>query len=81
MINQSDFEKDYSQLERLIWQEPQLKPPVRGKKPNFESEKEVKELVDTRQIFDVGHYDERVVWLLPRGFLLYRDITFNESSS
>ncbi|WP_262683329.1 SEFIR domain-containing protein [Paenibacillus baimaensis] len=81
MTKPDDFERDYVQLERLIWQEPQLKPPTRGTKPNFEVNTIEKGKQEQVPILDTDCEDERVVWLLPRGFLLYRDITFSSSSS
>ncbi|MDF2958610.1 MAG: protein-transrane prediction [Paenibacillus sp.] len=41
MINPQNFESDYKVLERLIWQEPELKPPARGERPNFSKNESV----------------------------------------
>jgi len=81
IIKPDDFEKSYKELERLIWQEPLLTPPVRGKKPDFNQETKVKdETIITELIFN--HDDEeRVIWLLPRGFLFLTSITYESSDS
>lgn len=78
MFDQEDFERDYAMLERLVWQEPKLKPPVRGEKPAF-NKAEV-EPCEVDQVIDESD-EERVIWLLPRGFLLYSEITFNKDDS
>lgn len=83
MTNPDNFENDYKELERLIWEEPQFKPPVRGPKPNFKDQ-EVTVTVDSRKkrpIIESNTNEERVVWLLPRGFLLFDNITFIPSES
>jgi len=81
MINPNNFEHDYSELERLIWEEPQLKPPVRGPKSNFQDKKVAVDSLKERPIIESNTSEERVVWLLPRGFLLLENITFNTSES
>ncbi|WP_337982745.1 SEFIR domain-containing protein [Lysinibacillus sp. C5.1] len=40
MIKEKEFDSNYRKLERLIWQVPLLKPPVRGKRPDFENNRE-----------------------------------------
>ncbi len=77
MINSGEFDSKYKELERLIWQEPLLKPPVRGSKPNFNLDETVKE----EGILFNKEDEERVIWLLPRGFLFFTDITFQTSNS
>jgi tetratricopeptide (TPR) repeat protein len=47
MTKEEEFESDYRQLERLIWQVPLLNPPVRGKKPDFETEGK-KQIISTK---------------------------------
>jgi len=79
MIMAEEFERDYKELERLIWQEPLLKPPVRGSKPDFGSSTQ-KQVVQQRPVFNDSN-EERVIWLLPRGFLLYTDITYESHDS
>lgn len=81
MLNAAQFERDYNQLVRLIWQEPQLKPPVRGSKPNFQDETVTTESPKEIVVVKTDTAEERVVWLLPRGFLIYEDITFNSGKS
>ncbi|MEK4337867.1 MULTISPECIES: SEFIR domain-containing protein [Bacillus] len=76
-----DLDKSYKELERLIWEEPLLTPPPRGKKPDFKEEKKEDDtLVPEEPIFNDSD-EERVIWLLPRGFLLYTDITFESHDS
>ncbi|MGH1040399.1 SEFIR domain-containing protein [Bacillus wiedmannii] len=72
--------ESYGDLERLIWEKPLLKPPVRGKKPNFDEAKTVESIVPEKLIFN-NDDEERVVWLLPRGFLLFTDITYRSYDS
>lgn len=80
-MGMGNFEKTYKKLERLIWEEPILTPPARGKKPDFNKEaKEAGIIIPEKTIFN--EYDEeRVVWLLPRGFLLFTDITYSSYNS
>jgi hypothetical protein len=76
-----NFDEAYKELERLIWQEPLLTPPARGKKPNFKQEKIE---VDTKKVEEPifnNYDDERAIWLLPRGFLLLTDITYESHDS
>ncbi|MFF0830185.1 SEFIR domain-containing protein [Brevibacillus sp. NPDC003359] len=81
MIKEEEFEPNYKQLERLIWQVPLLKPPVRGKKPDFESESETAITpIKTRPLLNKFD-EERVIWLLPRGFLHYTDISYQSNNS
>lgn len=80
MVNSGEFEQSYKELERLLWQEPLLTPPVRGKKPDFKQETKEDETKVTEPIFN-DDVEERVIWLLPRGFLLLTDITYSNSDS
>nr|WP_230876202.1 hypothetical protein [Paenibacillus validus] len=81
MIKEEDFESNYKQLERLIWQEPLLKPPVRGNKPVFDSRNaDEVNLSKIRPLLNQLN-EERVIWLLPRGFLHYTDITYQSHDS
>jgi TIR domain len=76
-----NLDKTYKELERLIWEEPLLTPPPRGKKPDFKEEKKEEDtLVPEEPIFNDSD-EERIIWLLPRGFLLYRDITYESYDS
>jgi hypothetical protein len=79
MLNVDEFESKYKELERLIWREPLLKPPVRGLKPNFTSN-EIKVPNVQRPVFNENN-KETVLWLLPRGFLYYTDITYQSYDS
>lgn len=80
MVNSVEFGQSYKELERLLWQEPLLTPPVRGKKPDFKQETKEDETIVTEPIFN-DDVEERVIWLLPRGFLLLTDITYSISDS
>lgn len=76
-----DLDKSYKELERLIWEEPLLTPPPRGKKPDFKAEKkEDGTIIPEKPIFN-DFDEERVIWLLPRGFLLYTQITYESHDS
>ncbi|MDR9855631.1 SEFIR domain-containing protein [Paenibacillus sp. VCA1] len=82
MTDPNNFERDYSELERLIWEEPQLRPPVRGPKPDFQNQIVTAEPQEKNPTLKTDNtHEERVVWLLPRGFLLFENITFNRSES
>ncbi|EEL61275.1 hypothetical protein CN454_19920 [Bacillus cereus] len=78
--NYEDIDKSYKELERLIWEEPLLKPPVRGKRPNFDEVEVVESKKANKSIFDTSN-EERVIWLLPRGFLIFNDITYRSYDS
>ncbi|WP_144489635.1 SEFIR domain-containing protein [Bacillus thuringiensis] len=78
--NYEDTDESYKELERLIWEEPLLTPPVRGKKPNFDKVEVVESIKSDKPIFDTRN-EERVVWLLPRGFLIFSDITYKNYDS
>lgn len=79
MLNIDEFESNYKELERLIWHEPLLKPPVRGRKPDFNSVEDTQSR-EEEQLFNEDE-EERVIWLLPRGFLIFRDITYKSYDS
>lgn len=83
MIEHEKFEEAYTELERLIWNEPALVPPIRGKKPNFNPVKEAQEGSNDEKKQTVFNHDaqERIIWLLPRGFLLFTDITYQHNAS
>ncbi|WP_440705955.1 toll/interleukin-1 receptor domain-containing protein [Heyndrickxia oleronia] len=81
MIKQEKFEEAYKELERLVWEEPLLKPPVRGKKPNFDLSEESQIKSPIAEVVFNNRKEERVIWLLPRGFLLFKDITFEDHDS
>ncbi|WP_269772980.1 toll/interleukin-1 receptor domain-containing protein [Bacillus safensis] len=77
-----DLDKSYKELERLIWEEPLLTPPPRGKKPDFKAEKKEENTIIIPEESIVNDFDEeRVIWLLPRGFLLYKQITYQSHNS
>ncbi|MBL6010717.1 toll/interleukin-1 receptor domain-containing protein [Bacillus halotolerans] len=78
LLDKRDFEKQYEDLIRLIWDEPRLTPPKRGNKPDFKNSNESSDDYDI--VFDKSN-SERIIWLLPRGFLLLKDITYEEHDS
>ncbi|TDO09397.1 hypothetical protein DFO69_3335 [Bacillus subtilis] len=78
LLDKRDFEKQYEDLIRLIWDEPRLTPPKRGNKPDFTNSNESSDDYDI--VFDKSN-SERIIWLLPRGFLLLKDITYEEHDS
>lgn len=78
LLDKRDFEKQYEDLIRLIWDEPRLTPPKRGNKPDFKNSNESSDDYDI--VFDKSN-SERITWLLPRGFLLLKDITYEEHDS
>lgn len=77
MDDPNEFERDYNRLVRMIWEEPELKPPVRGPKPNFQLQEVAVESHKEVLILETNTDEERIVWLLPRGFLLYEKITYD----
>ncbi|AFZ89526.1 toll/interleukin-1 receptor domain-containing protein [Bacillus velezensis] len=78
ILEKGDFEKQYEDLIHLIWDEPRLTPPKRGSKPDFKSSNERNDDYDI--VFDKSN-SERIIWLLPRGFLLLKDITYQTHDS
>lgn len=76
-----DLDKSYKELERLIWEEPLLTPPPRGKKPDFKAEKKEDDTIIPEEPIFNDFDEERVIWLLPRGFLLYTQITYESHDS
>lgn len=78
LLDKRDFEKQYEDLIRLIWDEPRLTPPKRGNKPDFKNSNDSSDDYDI--VFDKSN-SERIIWLLPRGFLLLKDITYEEHDS
>lgn len=72
MTPEDDFEKSFVELGRLIWEEPAEKMPPIGKKPNFDA--------NNSTLFMKAD-EETVLWMLPRGFLVFTDITFLNSNS
>ncbi|GIN72394.1 hypothetical protein J14TS2_28690 [Bacillus sp. J14TS2] len=75
-----DLEKSYKELERIIWEEPLLTPPTKGKKPDFKEKRGDESIISKEPIFN-DFDEERVIWLLPRGFLLYTQITYESHES
>ena len=81
MVHSGGFEQSFKELERLLWEEPLLTPPERGKKPDFKQETKLgNETIVSEPIFNDDD-EERVIWLLPRGFLLLTDITYRNYDS
>lgn len=78
MTKQNDFADAFEELGRLIWEEPALVPPQIGKKPNFNK---TSDFETTSEVILSTSKEEHVVWLLPRGFLLFSDITYANNSS
>ncbi|MDF4187358.1 hypothetical protein PV940_10140, partial [Ligilactobacillus salivarius] len=78
ILDKEDFEKQYEDLIHLIWDEPRLTPPKRGSKPDFKSSNERND--DYEIVFDKSN-SERIIWLLPRGLLLLKDITYQTHDS
>lgn len=78
MTLEDDFEKSLIELGRLIWEEPAETPPPIGKKPDFN---QMNISSDDNSTIIREADEETVLWLLPRGFLIFSDITYSKHSS
>ncbi|MGI8380432.1 SEFIR domain-containing protein [Priestia megaterium] len=81
--NPETFDKRFKELLHRIYQKPLYEQAPLGDIPLLEPEKIVEQLISPeKELVIIDNVEEeRVLWLLPRGFLIFDNITFNKSSS
>lgn len=82
--NDEDFDEKFKELLHRVYEIPLFKKASLGKKPDLEPKtiefKEPQEKNDELIVID-NKDDERVTWLLPRGFLIFDGITYKDCNS
>ena len=81
--NPENFDKKFKELLHRIYKKPLYEQAPLGEIPSLEPEKIAEQVTEPGEDLVVidNTEQERVLWLLPRGFLIFDEIAFNESSS